>query len=303
MKKLSSAILLALLASTAQAKDKALPLPESAIPNLAGKTVAVVRHARPDFVAMTAGKAAFGLVGAGAMVAAGNEIVSRNNIEDPAAVLERELAPVFAKKYGMEIKPAPAYALTQKQKKPAEIAALEQGVDYVLDIRSGGWMSLYYPTDWNNYWVMYSVQVQLIDTKTSTLVSNLACIMNSKADKHPPKREELLENGAQLLKDVTQGFGWGCASLIGREQFHLAEGELAPIPAQFVDVLGQYAHVKHGAPLAPGAVVAPVANAAQEDAPVADTTEPTTEPTTEAGEPATGAAPSEAAAPAPAPSP
>jgi hypothetical protein len=45
--------------------------------------------------------------------------------------------------------------------------------DYLLDVRSGGWMFAYYPTHWGKYWVGYSVQVQLIDKRAGRLVIDL----------------------------------------------------------------------------------------------------------------------------------
>jgi hypothetical protein len=280
MKKIATAILLSTLASAAAAKDKPLPLSDAIAAGLSGKTVAVVRHPRPDFTAMTAGKAMFGLIGAATMVSAGNDLIAGNNVEDPAAILERELAPALARKYGFQLKDAPAYAVSQK--KAAQIAALEPGVDYVLDLRSGGWMFAYYPTDWNSYWMMYSVQVQLIDVATAKPVANLACNIGNKGDKHPPSHEDLIANGAQLIKDTTQGFGWTCMKLLAKEEFHLADTDTAAVPEQFVDVFGKFAVAHHGAAPTPAAATpgttpapasdaAPVAPAATStDAPVAD---------------------------------
>jgi hypothetical protein len=64
-----------LVATLAVAKDHPLPLSEDAGASLSGKTVTVTRHEKPSLVAMTPGKAMFALVGAAAMVAAGNAIV------------------------------------------------------------------------------------------------------------------------------------------------------------------------------------------------------------------------------------
>jgi len=284
MNKLASAILLATLASTAAAKDKVIPLSDSAAAGLNGKTIAIVRHPRPDFAAFTAGKVMFGLVGGAAMISAGNDIISSNNVEDPAAIVERELAPVLISKFGMQRKDAPAYAITET--KAPKIAALEHGVDYVLDIRSGVWQFVYYPTDWNNYWMMYQVQVQLIDVASGAQVANLACTTGNRGDKHPPSHDDIVANGAQLLKDSTQGFGWTCMKLLAKEEFHLADTDTPEIPAQFVDTLGKFAVAHHGATPAPVAATAA--------APAAPTAAPA--PASDAAAPATQAAPAQAAA-------
>lgn len=51
-----------------------------------GKSIVVAKRVKPDFGAMTAGKVLFGLIGAAAMISAGNKIVADNHIDDPAPV-------------------------------------------------------------------------------------------------------------------------------------------------------------------------------------------------------------------------
>src|SRR5258708_14328233 len=52
-----------------------------------GKSVALTVRPRADFVAMTAGKAAFALIGAVAMIKAGKAIVAKNGVEAQAPTL------------------------------------------------------------------------------------------------------------------------------------------------------------------------------------------------------------------------
>lgn len=235
-----SLVLASLAVSTlAAAKDVALPLPESAIPGLKDKTFIVTRHEKPSFVAMTAGKAAFAMFGAGAMIAEGNQIVKDNAIADPADVIDRNLAAALVSAYGMQQKPSPEAPI--KAVKPADILKLGLEADYILDIRSGGWNFAYYPTDWNTYWVAYSAQIQLIDARSKALVSNLACNANSNKHANSPSKEALLGDGAKLLKEVTTGFGWTCLQLLGKEQFRLDASALPATPAEYVDPLLAYA--------------------------------------------------------------
>jgi hypothetical protein len=235
-----SLVLASLAVSTlAAAKDVALPLPESAIPGLKDKTFIVTRHEKPSFVAMTAGKAAFAMFGAGAMIAEGNQMVKDNGIADPADVVDKNLSAVLVSEYGMQQKPSPETPI--KPNKPADILKLELDADYILDIRSGGWNFAYYPTDWNTYWAGYSVQVQLLDSKTKTLVSNLACTASSNKHANSPSKEAMLADGAKLLKDMTTGFGWTCFQLLAKEQFHLDAAAVAATPAEYVDPLSSYA--------------------------------------------------------------
>src|SRR5262245_24065372 len=70
-------------------KDKVTALSAAAASARSGKVLAVTRHEKPSFSAMTAGKAGLGMVGAFAMLSAGNKIVNDNGIADPADILEQ----------------------------------------------------------------------------------------------------------------------------------------------------------------------------------------------------------------------
>ena len=73
------------------------------------------------------------------------------------------------------------------------------------------------------------------------LVSKAAC--NSSTNKHAvaPTRDELLENQAQLLKDVTGHLGWLCVQVLAKEQFGLLPEATPAIPENYVDPLTAYA--------------------------------------------------------------
>ncbi len=264
-----------MFAGNAAAKDKVLPLPETAAVQLQGKTLVVTRHKVPSYTAMTAGKASFGLLGAGLMIAEGNKIIKENEVPDPAALLEAQLAPAFAKHYGMQLKPASVAMIDVE--KPKQIAATQTDADYVLDIRSGGWVSAYYPTDWAKYWILYSVQIQLVNAKDGTLVSNMAC--NATTNKHPnsPSKDQMLENKAQLFKDVSTAHGWTCMKLLAAQQLRLPETALAATPAEYVDPLKTYAEKHSGFDYnADAAIPAPPADDTTSEAPM-DATQPATE--------------------------
>ena len=238
MKKLLCVVVAAMPLAAAAAK-KPVPLTPEAGAALAGKTIVVTRHEKPSFVAMTAGKAGFALIGAGAMIASGNKIVADNEIADPADILERELVPAVAKHYNFTLKPGPSPVI--KAKKPKEIAATQTEGDYILDLQSIGWQFAYYPTDWNSYWTAYSVHVQLIERSSAKVVSDVFC--NANNNKHPasPSKDALLENRAQLLKDVTTNHAWSCVHVLAKDQFQLPEGTVAAIPVEYADPFAAYA--------------------------------------------------------------
>ncbi len=209
-------------------------LPASAGGNLSGKMLAVTRHKKADFTAMTAGKATFALLGAGAMIVAGNKIVEENEIADPADLFESELAPAVAKHFSMTLKSGSG--LLVNGNKPKEIVAVQPDADYVLDLQSNGWMFAYYPTDWNTYWIGYSVQASLFD-KSGKQLSKMVCYTDT--NKHPksPSKDAMLANKAQLLKDVTASLGWICLHRVAKQEFGLADGEVAATPAVLTDPL------------------------------------------------------------------
>ena len=239
MKYTMLACALMLATGVAGAKDKPVPLSATDAAALQGKTVAMTVHERPSFSAMTAGKATFGLIGAGAMISAGNKLIQDNGVTDPAVVLREQLAAALAQVYGAQVQ-APDTTPT-KASKPKELAALHPQADYVLDVRSGGWMYAYYPTDWNSYWIGYSAQVQLIDTKTARQVSNAACNATTQKHANSPSRDDMHGNRAQLIKDVTTALGWTCVQLLGKEQFRFPANTVAATPAQWIDPLADFA--------------------------------------------------------------
>jgi hypothetical protein len=237
MKKLLCAFVALLsLTATAKDKDKVAALPASAAASLQGKVLAVTRHKKADFVAMTAGKATFALLGAGAMIVAGNKIVEENQIADPADIFETELAPAIAKKFGMTLKSGSG--LLVDGKKPKEIVAVQPDADYILDLQSNGWNFGYYPADWNTYWIGYAVQASLFD-KSGKQLSKMACYSDTQKHDRSPGKDEMLANNAQLLKDVTASLGWKCLHRVAKLEFGLADGELNATPAELVDPLAR----------------------------------------------------------------
>lgn len=217
------------------AKDKMIPLTSETAVLLQGKTAAVTLHERPTFMAMTAGKATFALLGAGAMAKAGNDFVEKNDIRDPVEIVRTQLGELLQSTYGLQVKPVDT--TVTKEQKSDKLAKLHPETDYVLSVRSGGWNYAYYPSQWGQYWVGYSVQVQLIDTKTNKHLANMACNASTHQSPNRPTKEQLEANGAQLTKDITSALGWTCVHLLAKSEFLIPEGNLPAIPAQYVDPL------------------------------------------------------------------
>lgn len=274
---------LLLCAAPAMAKEKMIPLTTEDAAGLQGKRIALTVHEAPSFIAMTAGKAGFGLLGMAAMASAGNQLVKDNGIADPAIAVRESLTAILAPAYGATF--LAADTTQTDRKKPADLAALHKDADYVLDVRSGGWNYGYFAAQWGEYWVGYSVQVQLIDTASGRLVSDLACNANTQQDTPRPTRDALHGDGARLLKHATQALGARCVQLLAREQFHVPEAAIPVLSADLQQPLrlpgavesapaAAAAAAEAGATgsepseVAPAAPMAPAAPASPETAPV-----------------------------------
>jgi hypothetical protein len=166
------------------------------------------------------------------------------------------LAPALVKQYGVKLTPESGHAITPGNDLKQIIAAAP-GTDFILDIRSIGWNFNYYPTHWGTYWVGYGVQVQLVDTKAGTVVSNMPCGNNTMKNAAAPSKEALLENGAQLLKDVLASSSWTCTLLLAKEQFRIAPENLPEMPAAITDPLAAFAAKHSGTASTPATETAP----------------------------------------------
>ena len=235
------------LLSTVEAREQPILLTQAKAAGLRGKTLGVTRRAiKPSFVAATAGKATFALLGAAAMASEGNKIVVDNGIPDPADLIERELTAILVQQHGLVTKPELPTAIVTKNDLKAYVAA-QPNADLVLDIRSGGWGFNYYPTRWGTYWVVYSVELNLLDVKTSERLVHVACNTNTIKHSAPPSKEALLDNQAQLLKDVLAALSWNCVQLLAKEPFAIPAENTAQPPAALADPLTAAA-ARHGTP-------------------------------------------------------
>ncbi|MHA6206266.1 hypothetical protein ACXU4B_17700 [Dyella soli] len=175
-----------------------------------GKHVVVTQYAKPDFSAMTPGKAAFGLFGAMAMISAGNELVKSENIEDPAIEISDHLASDMAVKRSATILPASHQIAVDDN--PSSLVKIYPGADVILDVKTINWMYNYYPTNWGKYHVMYTARVRLIDGKTGALVAQHMCKVDPTDPNDPPSNDALRADHAALLKQFLHKAANTCIS-------------------------------------------------------------------------------------------
>jgi hypothetical protein len=182
---------------------------------LRGKTIVVTRHEAPGFNAMTAGKAAFGMIGAAAMVAAGNKIVAENEIPNPAIAIADRLAQRLEADRGMVVRDNGG-KIADNDKVPT-LQSTYPGADYLLDVRTLSWGFFYYPTNWDNYRVMSGYRLRLIDAATGKVVAESACSATEGDDANPPTRDQLLADEAALLKSYFEASTTRCVDLMSKE--------------------------------------------------------------------------------------
>ncbi len=201
---------ISVLTLTGCVSTKVVPIQQERMANLKGSTITVTTREKPSFGATTAGKASFGLLGAAAMISAGNEIVKKNAVEDPAGSIARELANSFATANAMTV--VPTEGVLAKGTNPAELARQYSGADLLLDVQTVNWGFAYFPTDWNNYRVIYSAKARLIDTKTRKVLAEGFCSRVPDKTDDAPSHEELLANQAARLKQELQVAADHCIS-------------------------------------------------------------------------------------------
>jgi hypothetical protein len=194
------------------------PLSRDASSQLQGRSVSVTRYPMPDFAAFTAGKAAFALVGAAAMVVEGNSIVKDNEIPDPAIEIGRVLAERLGSSRSMRwVEPT---RVSTSDDIPTLVSA-SPGADYLVDVKTFNWLFNYYPSDWSHYRVTYNARVRLIDTARKAVVAETLCRAVQGDDANPPSKEQLLDKRAQLLKEYLAQAAAGCGEVLTRDLLQL----------------------------------------------------------------------------------
>lgn len=192
-----------------------VPLTASQSEELRGKTVATSNYETADFTAFTAGKAAFGAIGAATMVSAGNKIIEENNIPDPAIAIKSGLVENMQK--ARAIKVIDSSGTVSSDDAVNNLIAEYGSVDYILDIKTLNWMFNYYPTDWSHYRVTYQARLRLIDTASKDVIAETMCSSVQGDDENPPTKDDLLENEAALLKDYLEKASQACVDVLSSQ--------------------------------------------------------------------------------------
>ncbi|WP_288131759.1 hypothetical protein [Microbulbifer sp.] len=179
---------------------KTVPLSEESIPMIEGRAISgSFANEKPSFAAMTAGKGAFGALGAVAMISAGNKLIAENDVEDPAGYIYDALSTELAKEYSLRL--LEDTRIETSGAKLDELAAQVSDSRLLLDVRTTNWNFVYFPTTWNKYKVGYSAVLRLVDTSTKEVLAESMCSKFSHEDSDTaPTYDELVGNNAAQLK-------------------------------------------------------------------------------------------------------
>ena len=173
--------------------------------DLSGRSLVVVAHEKPSFVAGSAAKGMFGGLGALAMISEGDEIVQANHVEDPAVEVGEQIATVLAARYDV------AVHHPVEMSDSDDVSSLTQryaGNDLILFTRTRDWKFMYFPTDWDNYRVGLSLVVMLIDAGTGSTLAAADCAYwpeYDDSDRAPIRDDLLADNAAGLKAELRKG--------------------------------------------------------------------------------------------------
>lgn len=184
-----------MLTGCATVRHQAIDAKASA--SLQGQTVTYTVRKKPDFVAFTAAKVLIPIVGPLAMVSEGNNIISTNNVDDPARLISLGLMKSLESARGSQITGSPANVEGTDIEK---IIASAQNARFIVDVQTIGWQFVYFSTNWNHYRVNYSAKARLIDAQSKQVIAESACSRLPPETSNAPTYDELVSNGASGLK-------------------------------------------------------------------------------------------------------
>jgi hypothetical protein len=196
--------LVGILSSCVSTKNIAISTSDRAA--LKGKTVAVPNHKMPGWgvlkpetaVAAGLGGAIGGAIAGGVAEQQGNKEIKKHNIKDPAEKVAEVLESQLVQQAGAKRITGSRPFVDKNDAK--EVAGLVPGADYILDVRSMGWMGIYYPMTLTKYRVIHNMQMRLIEQKTGRVVAQGFSAYQSDDKANAPNFDGIYANGAAFLK-------------------------------------------------------------------------------------------------------
>ncbi|GAB3527587.1 hypothetical protein [Photobacterium alginatilyticum] len=183
-------------------KTNELTLDESQ--KLKNRSVVLNKYdALPDFPAQTALNVQFGLIGFATAVSNGNDMIINNQVKDPARDIAKELGSGLSENYNVKV--VEAEETVSAESDVADLVKSHAGYDYILDVKTLGWGSIYFLDDFDNYKVMYTAHARLIDTATEvTIVEELCSYVPDYVETNDAPSYEQLEDGTGLKRELSK---------------------------------------------------------------------------------------------------
>jgi hypothetical protein len=206
---------LALALASCSAPAPIIPSSEN-LAALRGRPLTITHYtSKPDFVAMTAGTAAFGIIGALAQIAEGNDLIEKNNVPDPADTISARLAAAYQARYDAD-RPSTTTELASYSSAALPATVGHDGI--ILDVKTTRWMFGYFPLDWGHYHVDYAASARLVDATTRKEIARSSCMLKSSdAPDQKPSYDDLTADHAAGLKARLDDMAARCAAAFAHD--------------------------------------------------------------------------------------
>lgn len=171
----SALIILFTLITTSCASIQPKELSNENASSLKHKTFTMSEYTPVTFSMITAKNGLInGLIGFNAMNE-GDEIVQKNNIEDPSIKLSNKIADELQQKYAMKLSNGPKIQAKSDELEDLINSPEGRNTDYILDVKTIWWGAQYFPKDFNNYQFFYKARIKLINIKKKEVVAQTEC--------------------------------------------------------------------------------------------------------------------------------
>jgi hypothetical protein len=164
--------------------------------DLAGKRIAVVAAPPPPFAAGTVDEA----------------LTASYGIEDPAVRIGRGVALRLVTERGMTL---------------LLDAGAEAQADYVIDVQTRQWALAAFALGRDRYGLKYEARLRLLARTDGRVLAETVCRSEQGDRDYPPSRDELLANGAALVKGYLDMATAACVDLAVRDSLQLGTPNVA----------------------------------------------------------------------------
>jgi hypothetical protein len=191
------------------------PAPPEAKAVTPGAVVFTVHTKRPTFIAMTPATGALALVGAAISIHNGSEMVEMFGLTDPGNDIAPGLAKLYATSKGLSVADAGVPYDGDSNKALLALAADPKtkatGAQYLVDVTTYSWETLYFPLDWTHFGVMYGAWLKVIDLASGKVIVEGRCFQKPQKGPEAPTNSQLTDNRGEILKKISVDAAQRCA--------------------------------------------------------------------------------------------